>query len=61
MGVHRYREAMIRWGEAKREQDPGFFPRLATQHARGKLWIVTDCRRPTDLAYFQVNNPLVPS
>ncbi|XP_061403938.1 phosphomevalonate kinase-like, partial [Lethenteron reissneri] len=36
----RYRGDMIRWGEARRSADPGFFCRLATQSdgARCPVW-----------------------
>ena len=54
----RYRSDMIRWGEDQRERDPGFFARLATatSHAESaRVWIVSDARRPTDVAYFQSN------
>ena len=62
----KYRVDMIRWGEEKRSADPHYFCRLATQppyqgqeHSRsnsGKprsVWIVSDARRLTDLAYFK--------
>lgn len=34
-----YRTDMIRWGEARRRQDPGFFCRLATRGARQPVWV----------------------
>lgn len=30
---------MIRWGESRRRQDPGFFCRLATRGAEQPLWV----------------------
>lgn len=46
---------MIRWGEEKRRKDPGFFARCAEEACDpAKVWIVGDCRRPTDFQYFQV-------
>ena len=51
---NRYRKQMIEWGEAKRNADPGFFCRLATKDATAPIWIVTDARRPSDVAYFKV-------
>lgn len=37
-----YRADMIRWGETRRRQDPGFFCRLATRGAQQPVW-VCDC------------------
>lgn len=34
-----YRADMIRWGEVRRRQDPGFFCRLATKEARRPVWV----------------------
>lgn len=34
-----YRADMIRWGETRRSQDPGFFCRLATRGARQPVWV----------------------
>ncbi|KAG7218832.1 hypothetical protein INR49_019674 [Caranx melampygus] len=34
-----YRADMIRWGESRRRQDPGFFCRLATRGARQPVWV----------------------
>ena len=56
-----YRSQMIVWGEEKRNQDPGYFCRLAAATAVGEggrtwpVWIVADARRPSDVEYFQVN------
>ena len=47
---------MIVWGEERRTSDPEYFPRMATAEATKPVWLVSDCRRPTDLAYFQVNS-----
>ena len=49
-----YRDDMIRWGESKRKEDPNFFCNLACAAGSGRqTWIVTDARRPTDIAYFK--------
>ncbi len=34
-----YRADMIRWGEMKRQQDSGFFCRLAIKHATQPIWV----------------------
>lgn len=34
-----YRADMIRWGEMKRQQDSGFFCRLAIKHATQPVWV----------------------
>ncbi|XP_033496375.1 phosphomevalonate kinase isoform X2 [Epinephelus lanceolatus] len=47
-----YRADMIRWGEARRREDPGFFCRLATRGARQPVWVVSDARRLSDLQWF---------
>ena len=47
-----FRSDMISWGEAKRQADPGFFCNLATKEATKAVWIISDARRKTDLAYF---------
>jgi hypothetical protein len=31
-----------------------YFARLATKHADRPIWIISDARRPTDIAYFEV-------
>lgn len=49
----RYRADMIRWGEERRNQDPGFFCRLATSGAKQPVWVVSDARRPSDLQWFR--------
>ncbi|XP_063054618.1 phosphomevalonate kinase isoform X2 [Engraulis encrasicolus] len=43
---------MIQWGERKREQDPGFFCRLAIREARQPVWIISDARRMSDVQWF---------
>ncbi|XP_032829776.1 phosphomevalonate kinase isoform X1 [Petromyzon marinus] len=50
----RYRGDMIRWGEARRSADPGFFCRLATQSdgARCPVWLISDARRRSDVDWF---------
>ncbi|XP_037640453.1 phosphomevalonate kinase [Sebastes umbrosus] len=47
-----YRADMIRWGETRRCQDPGFFCRLATRGTRQPVWVVSDARRLSDLQWF---------
>nr|XP_046254586.1 phosphomevalonate kinase isoform X1 [Scatophagus argus] len=47
-----YRADMIRWGEARRRQDPGFFCRLATKGVHQPVWVVSDARRLSDLQWF---------
>lgn len=44
---------MITWGESIRNKDPGYFCRLATQDADKPVWLVSDCRRLTDVEYFR--------
>ncbi|KRZ31732.1 Soluble NSF attachment protein 29 [Trichinella pseudospiralis] len=56
-----YRKEMVKWGEAVRNQDPEYFCRQAVEDVEersqdvtdGVMWIICDCRRPTDLAYFK--------
>lgn len=52
-----YRADMIRWGEARRLKDPGFFCRLATRGARQPVWVVSDARRLSDLQWFWTEFP----
>ena len=47
---HRY--DMIKWGERKRDADPGYFCRRCIESASCPVWIVSDARRPTDMEYF---------
>ncbi|XP_061885814.1 phosphomevalonate kinase isoform X2 [Entelurus aequoreus] len=53
----RYRSDMIRWGEARRQQDPGFFCRLATRGTWQPVWVVSDARRLSDLQWFRTHFP----
>lgn len=46
---------MIKWGEEIRRSDPGYFCSLAIKSATKPIWIVSDCRRPTDMQYFTSN------
>ncbi|XP_067094107.1 phosphomevalonate kinase [Osmerus mordax] len=48
----KYRADMIQWGERQREQDPGFFCRLAIEGAQRPIWVVSDTRRLSDLQWF---------
>ncbi|XP_052002382.1 phosphomevalonate kinase isoform X1 [Xyrauchen texanus] len=52
-----YRADMIQWGEMKRQQDSGFFCRLAIKHATQPLWIISDCRRVSDVQWFRWEFP----
>lgn len=53
----RFRSEMIRWGEDQRRTDPGFFCRLATRDATRPVWLVSDARRTSDLAWFKTQFP----
>lgn len=50
-----HREKMIKLGEEKRDEDPSYFCRLATEgeEAEKNVWIISDARRKTDIAYFK--------
>ena len=50
-----HRKNMITWGESIRERDPGYFCSLAIQKADKPVWLVSDCRRPTDIEYFKTH------
>ncbi|KAK3534692.1 hypothetical protein QTP86_020336 [Hemibagrus guttatus] len=56
LGAGQYKEQhraeMIGWGERRRQQDPGFFCRRAVFGASQPVWIVSDCRRMSDLQWF---------
>ncbi|XP_028282415.1 phosphomevalonate kinase [Parambassis ranga] len=52
-----YRADMIRWGETRRNQDPGFFCRLAVRGAWQPVWVVSDARRLSDLQWFWTEFP----
>ena len=49
----KYRADMIVWGERKRNEDPGYFARLVVDKCTAPVLIISDARRPTDLAFFQ--------
>ncbi|KAL6109909.1 pmvk [Pungitius sinensis] len=53
-----YRADMILWGEIRRQQDPGFFCRLATRGVQQPVWVVSDARRLSDLQWFWSEFPL---
>ncbi|XP_069074485.1 phosphomevalonate kinase isoform X3 [Pleurodeles waltl] len=44
---------MIRWGEEKRNEDPGFFCRIIVDGASQPIWIVSDTRRRSDVDWFR--------
>ena len=50
----KYREDMIRWGEEKRNKDPGYFCRIVASGPGSEkpVWIISDARRKTDVDYF---------
>mmetsp|Transcript_6017 Transcript_6017/g.14533 ORF Transcript_6017/g.14533 Transcript_6017/m.14533 type:complete len:206 (-) Transcript_6017:344-961(-) len=48
-----YRKDMIRWGEERRNIDPGYFAKLVVAEATRPVLIISDARRPTDLKFFQ--------
>lgn len=48
----KYRADMIHWGEMKRQKDSGFFCRLAIKNAIQPIWIISDCRRLSDVHWF---------
>ena len=50
----KYRLDMIQWGERMRAEDPGFFAKLTTKSANRPIWIISDARRKSDIAYFKV-------
>jgi len=55
----RFRGDMIKWGEDKRTADPGFFARIITSGpgSEKSVWMISDARRQTDVAYFLDNYP----
>ncbi|XP_062844000.1 phosphomevalonate kinase [Trichomycterus rosablanca] len=53
----KHRAEMIHWGENRREKDPGFFCRMAVHRASQPVWIVSDCRRMSDLQWFWSEYP----
>ncbi|KAM5256458.1 phosphomevalonate kinase [Ctenodactylus gundi] len=48
-----YRKDMIRWGEEKRQADPGFFCRKVVDGVSQPVWLVSDTRRVSDIWWFQ--------
>ncbi|XP_075418681.1 phosphomevalonate kinase isoform X2 [Tenrec ecaudatus] len=44
---------MIRWGEEKRQADPGFFCRKVVEGVAQPVWLVSDTRRPSDIQWFR--------
>ncbi|XP_008521348.2 phosphomevalonate kinase isoform X1 [Equus przewalskii] len=48
-----YRRDMIRWGEEKRQADPGFFCRKIVEGVSQPVWLVSDTRRVSDIQWFQ--------
>uniref|UniRef100_A0A670YJ89 Phosphomevalonate kinase n=1 Tax=Pseudonaja textilis TaxID=8673 RepID=A0A670YJ89_PSETE len=48
-----YREDMIRWGEERRQSDPGFFCRIVVEGVTQPIWIVSDTRRSSDVEWFR--------
>ncbi len=46
---------MIKWSEDIRSKDPAYFCSLATKNADKLVWIISDCRRLTDMEYFTSN------
>ncbi|KAM9692654.1 phosphomevalonate kinase isoform 3-T5 [Dama dama] len=44
---------MIRWGEEKRQADPGFFCRKIVEGVCQPVWLVSDTRRVSDIQWFQ--------
>ncbi|KAK1151639.1 phosphomevalonate kinase [Acipenser oxyrinchus oxyrinchus] len=49
----KFREDMIRWGEEKRNADPGYFCRLIVRDVPQPVWIVSDARRRSDVEWFR--------
>ncbi|XP_004475095.2 phosphomevalonate kinase isoform X2 [Dasypus novemcinctus] len=48
-----FRRDMIRWGEEKRQADPGFFCRKAVEGVPQPVWLVSDTRRLSDIQWFR--------
>ena len=55
----KFRADMIQWGEDKRQADPGYFCRIVaeSQGSDKPIWLISDCRRRSDVEYFQTNYP----
>lgn len=50
-----FRNDMVVWGESMRMNDSGYFCRHAIAEVNADsfpIWIVSDCRRPTDIEFF---------
>ena len=54
-----HRARMITWGEERRNADAGFFARKVLTAASKPILIISDARRPGDVAFFQDNVPTV--
>ena len=54
-----HRARMITWGEERRNADAGFFARKVLTAASKPILIISDARRPGDVAFFQENVPTV--
>uniref|UniRef100_A0A8I5NWV6 Phosphomevalonate kinase n=1 Tax=Papio anubis TaxID=9555 RepID=A0A8I5NWV6_PAPAN len=48
-----FRKDMIRWGEEKRQADPGFFCRKIVEGISQPIWLVSDTRRVSDIQWFR--------
>nr|ACO10932.1 Phosphomevalonate kinase [Caligus rogercresseyi] len=56
----KYRSDMIQWSEEIRNKDHGVFCRAALPEDKDdkkSIWIVSDCRRKTDVAFFECKYP----
>eukprot|EP00465_Bigelowiella_longifila_P015220 CAMPEP_0185274090 /NCGR_PEP_ID=MMETSP1359-20130426/51039_1 /TAXON_ID=552665 /ORGANISM="Bigelowiella longifila, Strain CCMP242" /LENGTH=174 /DNA_ID=CAMNT_0027866941 /DNA_START=177 /DNA_END=698 /DNA_ORIENTATION=+ len=49
----KYRKDMIRWGEERRNKDPGFFAKLVVASCARPVLIISDARRVTDIEFFK--------
>ena len=54
-----HRARMITWGEERRNADAGFFARKVLAASSKPILIISDARRPGDVAFFQDNVPTV--
>ena len=54
-----HRARMITWGEERRNADAGFFARKVLAASSKPILIISDARRPGDVAFFQENVPTV--
>ncbi|XP_008046776.1 phosphomevalonate kinase [Carlito syrichta] len=48
-----YRKDMIRWGEERRQADPGCFCRSIVKGVSQPVWLVSDTRRVSDIQWFR--------